>query len=43
MSVFSVLIPCSMPIGHGYSVEAQLTGEEVVGGLQFEITPALCK
>lgn len=31
----------AMPLGQGYSVEAQLTGEEVVGGLQFEVTPAL--
>lgn len=31
----------AMPMGEGYSVEAQLTGEEVVGGLQFEITPAI--
>lgn len=30
----------AMPIGSGYSVEAQVTGEEVTGGLQFEITPA---
>lgn len=29
----------AMPMGEGYSVEAQLTGEENVGGLQFEITP----
>jgi len=29
-----------MPIGSGYSVEAQVTGEDVTGGLQFEITPA---
>lgn len=28
-----------MPFGSGYSVEAQLTGEEVTGGLQFEVTP----
>lgn len=32
----------AMPLGQGYSVEAQLTGKEVVGGLQFEVTPALC-
>lgn len=31
----------AMPMGHGYSVEAQLTGKEVVGGIQFEVTPAL--
>ncbi|KAI0009618.1 hypothetical protein F4779DRAFT_640343 [Xylariaceae sp. FL0662B] len=29
----------AMPTGRGYTVEAQLTGEEAVGGLQFEITP----
>jgi hypothetical protein len=28
-----------MPVGSGYSVEAQVTGSENVGGLQFEITP----
>ncbi|KAI1112423.1 hypothetical protein F5Y14DRAFT_272517 [Nemania sp. NC0429] len=31
----------AMPMGAGYSVEAQLTGEEVVGGLLFEITPSM--
>lgn len=30
----------AMPMGQGYSVEAQLTGEDTVGGLQLEITPA---
>ncbi|KAI1476044.1 hypothetical protein F4774DRAFT_394493 [Daldinia eschscholtzii] len=30
----------AMPVGQGYSVEAQLTGEETIGGLQFEITPS---
>lgn len=30
----------AMPMGEGYSVEAQLTGREIVGGLQLEITPA---
>lgn len=29
----------AMPMGEGYSVEAQMTGQEVVGGLQFHITP----
>lgn len=29
----------AMPMGQGYSVEAQVTGEESMGGLQFEITP----
>lgn len=33
----------AMPMGQGYSVEAQLTGREVVGGLQIEITPAKFK
>ncbi|ROW08042.1 hypothetical protein VPNG_06109 [Cytospora leucostoma] len=33
----------AMPMGHGYSVEAQVTGEETVGGLQLEVTPALCE
>lgn len=31
----------AMPMGSGYSVEKQITGEEVTGGIQFEITPAL--
>ncbi|KAI0868578.1 hypothetical protein GGS24DRAFT_506653 [Hypoxylon argillaceum] len=30
----------AMPLGAGYSVEAQLTGQEQVGGLQLEITPS---
>lgn len=30
----------AMPMGEGYTVEAQLTGEECLGGLQFEITPS---
>lgn len=29
----------AMPVGTGYSVEAQMTGEEVTGGIQFEVTP----
>jgi hypothetical protein len=29
----------AMPKGSGYSVEAQVTGEEKIGGIQFEITP----
>jgi Ubiquitin family len=33
----------AMPMGSGYSVEAQVTGEEVTGGIQFEITPLLCR
>jgi hypothetical protein len=28
----------AMPVGMGYSVEAQITGEEVTSGIQFEIT-----
>ncbi|KAI1360894.1 hypothetical protein F5Y08DRAFT_343231 [Xylaria arbuscula] len=31
----------AMPLGMGYSAEAQLTGKETIGGLQFEITPSL--
>jgi hypothetical protein len=30
----------AMPMGEGYSAEAQITGQEENGGLQFEITPA---
>jgi hypothetical protein len=30
----------AMPMGSGYSVEAQVSGEELVGGLQFCITPS---
>jgi hypothetical protein len=30
----------AMPKGSGYSVEVQVTGEEKIGGLQLEITPA---
>lgn len=29
----------AVPTGSGYSVEAQITGQDLVGGLQFEITP----
>lgn len=29
----------AMPMGSGFSVEAQVTGEEKIGGLQFEVTP----
>ena len=29
----------AMPLDSGYSVEAQVTGKDLVGGLQFEITP----
>ena len=31
----------AMPMGEGYSVEAQITGQEIVGGLQFEVIPAI--
>ena len=31
----------AMPYGEGYSVETQMTGEENVGGIQFEVTPAV--
>jgi hypothetical protein len=33
----------AMPMGEGYSVEAQMMGHEVAGGLQLEITPAKVK
>lgn len=29
----------AMPLGSGYSVEAQLTGADLIGGLQVDITP----
>ena len=29
----------AMPLGSGYPAEVQLTGKDVIGGLQFEITP----
>lgn len=29
----------AMPLGCGYSVESQITGEESIGGLQIEVTP----
>lgn len=31
----------SMPMGEGYSIEAQITGQETIGGLQFEIVPGV--
>ncbi|KAK6081120.1 hypothetical protein SCUP234_04773 [Seiridium cupressi] len=31
----------AMPTGQGYSVEAQMTGQEVLSGLQFDITPPM--
>lgn len=31
----------AMPLGEGYSIEAQITGQEVCGGLQFEVTPGV--
>ncbi|KAK5129279.1 hypothetical protein LTR08_003635 [Meristemomyces frigidus] len=31
------------PLGSGYSVEAQLTGEEVIGGLQIEVVPSMVR
>lgn len=31
----------AMTMGSGYSVEAQMTGDDVLGGLQFEITPTV--
>ncbi len=30
----------AMPLGSGYSVEAQVTGQDLHGGLQFHITPS---
>lgn len=30
----------AMPLGSGYSVEAQITCEELVGGIQIEVTPS---
>jgi hypothetical protein len=30
----------AMPLGAGYSVEGQITGHEVIGGLQLEIIPS---
>jgi hypothetical protein len=33
----------AMPFGSGYSVEKQVTGEESVGGMQFEVIPAYDK
>lgn len=30
----------AVPLGSGYSVEAQITGEDVMGGLQIEVTPS---
>lgn len=29
----------AMPVGTGFSAEAQMAGEEVTGGIQFEVTP----
>lgn len=31
----------AMPYGSGYSVESQLTSEDIHGGIQFEVTPAV--
>jgi hypothetical protein len=30
----------AMPLGSGYSVEAQITGADLIGGLQLEVVPA---
>jgi hypothetical protein len=30
----------AMPLGSGYTVEAQVTGADLIGGLQLEVTPA---
>jgi|SRR5579862_1317226 len=29
----------AMPMGSGYTIEGQISGQEVIGGLQFEVTP----
>ena len=31
----------AMPLGSGYSVEAQVTGQDLVGGIQFHVTPSI--
>lgn len=31
----------AMPKGSGYSVEVQVTGEEKIGGMQFEVIPSI--
>ena len=33
----------AMPLGSGYSVEAQVTGDDVMGGLQFLVVPSKAK
>lgn len=30
----------AMPLGSGYSVEAQINGQDLVGGIQFHVTPS---
>ena len=30
----------AMPLDSGYSIEAQITGQDLIGGLQFHVTPA---
>jgi hypothetical protein len=30
----------AMPLGSGYTVEAQITGADLIGGLQIEVTPS---
>lgn len=30
-----------MPLGHGYTVEEQITGRQVHGGIQIDIYPTL--
>lgn len=42
---FKVYADCNstlfrMPTGQGYTVESQITGNDIVGGLMFEVTPA---
>lgn len=29
------------PLGSGYSIEAQITGQEVTGGMQFLVVPSI--
>lgn len=33
----------AMPLGSGYTVEAQMTGQDLVGGLQIHVTPSTPK
>ena len=31
----------AMPLDSGYSIEAQVTGQDLIGGLQFHVTPSI--